>query len=159
MIILHSQFSNCWCMRLFPKSETFLKSFYSIPRKKNVLTSSYWRKRSMILCKPSHWIRKVTKLSVDRSIVTHKLVIVHVCVTLAFGWATEVFLLFFLACWLCIIVHGVPYTLTEKVLFLPLILAFRGHEAGTSYAYWVIISCCRLCFCMCLWQDLISDAI
>ena len=34
------------------ESGTFSKSVYSIPSKKNVLTSP-WRKRSMILCKPS----------------------------------------------------------------------------------------------------------
>ena len=31
--------------------------------------------------------------------------------------------------------------LTEQILFLPLILAVRGHEAGITHAYWVIISC------------------
>ena len=43
--------------------ERFLKLVYSIPSKKNVLASPYyWRKRSLILCKPSHWIRKVISL-------------------------------------------------------------------------------------------------
>ena len=31
--------------------------------------------------------------------------------------------------------------LTEQILFVPLILAVRGHEAGITHAYWVIISC------------------
>ena len=42
--------------------ERFLKLVYSIPSEKNVLASPYWRKRSLILCKPSHWIRKVISL-------------------------------------------------------------------------------------------------
>ena len=30
--------------------------------------------------------------------------------------------------------------LTQQILFVPLILAFRGHEAGITHAYCLIIS-------------------
>ena len=53
-----------------------------IPSNKSVLTSPYWRKRSMFLWKPSHWIWKVINLKKSVEVM----IVWNVTLALLFAW-------------------------------------------------------------------------